>query len=357
MEREMRHPTIQELERIAAETRYREDAIEKMIRLFDILQAIADDEFLAPRLALRGGTALNTFYFELPRLSVDIDIDYIGARDVEEMLRERPMVDAALLRILDAQGFSTKRIASDIVRDRLTMRFPSAVLPHPGKAAIDLSYLSGPPLFDAVRLTSFPLGDRRARNILVLDLQEVIAGKLAALFQRTKARDLFDAENILDMDGFEDLDWKGIKASFIVSCVGGRGLWRNTEIDVPPRDPLKECQRVMQLLRRRHFSDNAAALAWRAGAVAASREGFAFMPALSESEQAFVDGFEVHGEIDPSLLPASPEMRARVGVYLALAFQRRVTLEQGSKRERVAHREAARRARSERKPAAPAQGL
>ncbi len=52
--------------------------LEKVIRLIDLLNSFSNDEYLASRIALKGGTALNLFHFDLPRLSVDIDSNYIG---------------------------------------------------------------------------------------------------------------------------------------------------------------------------------------------------------------------------------------------------------------------------------------
>jgi len=51
---------------------------------------------LKNRLVLKGGTALNLFFFEVPRLSVDIDLNYVGKTERQEMLLERPEVERAL---------------------------------------------------------------------------------------------------------------------------------------------------------------------------------------------------------------------------------------------------------------------
>lgn len=40
-----------------------------------LLLAIAPAVFQSPRFALKGGTALNLFLHDMPRLSVDIDVD------------------------------------------------------------------------------------------------------------------------------------------------------------------------------------------------------------------------------------------------------------------------------------------
>ena len=61
-----------------------------MLRLLELLDEIAPDPVLSRRLALKGGTALNVFYLDLDRLSVDIDLNYVGALDLAAMERERP---------------------------------------------------------------------------------------------------------------------------------------------------------------------------------------------------------------------------------------------------------------------------
>lgn len=74
----MAHPTETDLLKLVGETGYDGRALERMIRLFGILQMIERDEFLRRSLALKGGTALNAFHIGLKRLSVDIDLQYIG---------------------------------------------------------------------------------------------------------------------------------------------------------------------------------------------------------------------------------------------------------------------------------------
>ena len=75
----MAAPSIQTLQRIASETGYQASTLEKVMRLLDILQEVAHDKTLRERLALKGGTALNVFHFDLDRLSVDIDFNYMCA--------------------------------------------------------------------------------------------------------------------------------------------------------------------------------------------------------------------------------------------------------------------------------------
>jgi len=77
----------EKLEREAAQTGFRPEILEKVMHLIHLLNQFSGDTFLSSRIALKGGTALNLFYFDSPRLSVDIDINYIGSIDREIMLR------------------------------------------------------------------------------------------------------------------------------------------------------------------------------------------------------------------------------------------------------------------------------
>ena len=55
----------------------RERYVDQVRLLVDILPAVsAEDDF-----ALKGGTAINLFYRDLPRLSVDVDLTFLPIRD------------------------------------------------------------------------------------------------------------------------------------------------------------------------------------------------------------------------------------------------------------------------------------
>ena len=61
----MAPPTVQTPQRLAAETGHRLDTLEKVLRLLELLDEIAEEPVLWQRLALKGGTVLNGL---LPRL-------------------------------------------------------------------------------------------------------------------------------------------------------------------------------------------------------------------------------------------------------------------------------------------------
>lgn len=63
----------------AEATGFRPDMLEKVGLLLQLLDAIRSHPFLKNKLVLKGGTALNLFIFDVPRLSIDIDLNYVGA--------------------------------------------------------------------------------------------------------------------------------------------------------------------------------------------------------------------------------------------------------------------------------------
>lgn len=70
--------TRRELKESATALGVRADVLERVDRLGEVLRRIDTREGLADRYALKGGTALNLFWLPLPRLSVDIDVNFVG---------------------------------------------------------------------------------------------------------------------------------------------------------------------------------------------------------------------------------------------------------------------------------------
>jgi predicted nucleotidyltransferase component of viral defense system len=76
-----------ELDRAAAQSGFQSEPLEKVLHLLELLEGLRSHPFLGHRLVLEGDTALNLFVLDLPRLSVDIDLNYCG--------RARPAAGAA----------------------------------------------------------------------------------------------------------------------------------------------------------------------------------------------------------------------------------------------------------------------
>lgn len=69
------------LDIIAREQGFIRDNLEKVMRLAEIINYFHESPNLSKSLVLKGGTAINLTVFQLPRLSVDIDLDFSIACD------------------------------------------------------------------------------------------------------------------------------------------------------------------------------------------------------------------------------------------------------------------------------------
>ena len=93
------------LGRMAKELGFPRDTLEKVCRLVDVLKFMESDELLSEGIALKGGTAINLTIFELPRLSVDIDLDYCRSIEREEMLADREIITDRISKYMMANGY------------------------------------------------------------------------------------------------------------------------------------------------------------------------------------------------------------------------------------------------------------
>jgi predicted nucleotidyltransferase component of viral defense system len=310
-------PSVQTLQKLAGESALQAGTLEKVMRLLDLLAEITADPVLKDRVALKGGTALNVFYLTLDRLSVDIDLNYVGALDRDAMLAERPEVESALAQILEAQGYGLRRQAVAHGGGKWVARYASA-LGGGASLEVDLNFMMREPLFGVGRIASVALGDRAPSEAVVVDIHEVVAGKLVALIDRDAARDLFDARRILEMPG---LDWRLIRAGVLAFGASRSADWRAASVQDIGGD-LKDLREKLAIcLPRGTFRDAGGMRAWIEETVAICRDRLGGLFDWSEGERRFLDGVIERGEIDASGLDAPPEVIARIARMPMLAWK------------------------------------
>ena len=130
----------------AQATGFRPDVLEKVAHLLGLLDAIRSHPFLRDRLALKGGTALNLFVFDVPRLSVDIDLNYVGAESRSAMLEERPRLEEALQAVFGREDFTVRRMPSEHAGGKWSLRYPTAA-GQTGRIDVDVNYMYRVPLW------------------------------------------------------------------------------------------------------------------------------------------------------------------------------------------------------------------
>lgn len=180
------------LDRLAAATAFRPDTLEKVLRLERLLNQIRRHPFLGERLALKGGTALNLFFGgAVPRLSVDLDFNYVGVVGRDEMLREKPEVERALGLIAEGERYRLQWGRQEHAGRKIYLWYRSA-LGTDDHIELDVNFLH--------RLPLVPVGEREGWTpdpdypcrALVIGPEETLAGKVLALLDRSAPRDVYD---------------------------------------------------------------------------------------------------------------------------------------------------------------------
>ncbi len=297
-------------ERLIAEaqaTGFQPDVLEKVAQLLGLLDAIRSHPFLRDRLALKGGTALNLFVFDVPRLSVDIDLNYVGSESRAGMLDERPRLEEALQAVFSREDFAVRRMPSEHAGGKWSLRYPTAA-GQTGRIDVDVNYMHRVPLWPVRPAGSHRLGGWQARDIPVLDIHELAAGKLAALLSRRRARDLFDCRQLLLLD---TLDWTRLRTAFVVYGAMNRRDWRTVTSDDVAFDPRELSGQLLPSLPASAAAGMDAAEYGRMLVEDCRRALSALLP-FDEGERAFLDRLLDHGEIDGALLTADEELRQRI---------------------------------------------
>ena len=297
-------------ERLIAEaqaTGFRPDVLEKVAQLLGLLNAIRSHPFLRDRFALKGGTALNLFVFDVPRLSVDIDLNYVGAEGRARMLEERPRLEEALQAVFGREDFAVRRMPWEHAGGKWSLRYPTAA-GQTGRIDVDVNYMYRVPLWPVRPVDSHRLGGWQATDIPVLDIHELAAGKLAALLSRRRARDLFDCRHLLLLD---TLDRLLLRTAFVVYGAMNRRDWRTVTVDDVAFDPRELSGQLLPSLPASAVAGMDAAGYGRI-LVDDCQETLSALLPFDEGERAFLDRLLDHGEIDGALLTADQELRQRI---------------------------------------------
>jgi len=150
--------------------------------------------------ALKGGTAINLFIRELPRLSVDIDLVFLPALD-------RIAALAAIKRALDeiAEEISTKLVGSNVIRsyedknDALRL-----IVNHAGvQIKIELSPVLRGTVYESriMQVCELVEDEFGFSETNVVSFADLYAGKICAALDRQHPRDLFDVKFLLENEG------------------------------------------------------------------------------------------------------------------------------------------------------------
>ncbi|MCX5855863.1 MAG: nucleotidyl transferase AbiEii/AbiGii toxin family protein [Deltaproteobacteria bacterium] len=300
----------------AEATGFRPDMLEKVGLLLQLLDAVRSHPFLKDKLVLKGGTALNLFIFAVPRLSIDIDLNYVGAVDREAMLAERPKVEEALQAVFSRGGFTVRRVPVEHAGGKWQLRYPSAD-GQGGNLEVDVNFMFRIPLWPVKNMDSRPVGVWQAIGIQVVDVHELAAGKLSALLSRRQARDLFDCSNLFRLDGLER---ERLRLAFVVYGAMSRKDWRTVTPNDVDFDIADLEQRLAPTLRGAGIESTRKDHFGR-GLVEDCRNFLTGLLPFTANEMEFLNRILDKGEIIPKFLTDDAGLQDRIRLHPLLEWK------------------------------------
>ena len=175
--------------------------------MLDALPTVLKD----PRLALKGGTAINFFYLDMPRLSVDIDLCYLPLEDRDTSFKNIHNVLKDIKINLEKLGHhvrSSKKLdgKSEV---KLTVYNSQA------EVKIEPNFTVRGTVFEPeVKTLKEPVIKAFDKEVttLCLSYADLMGSKICAALDRQHPRDIFDVKYMLDRKKFSEK----IRKSFVV---------------------------------------------------------------------------------------------------------------------------------------------
>ncbi len=188
----------------ARENGFMRDTFEKVVRLNEILSFLNKEPVLKNHLLLKGGTAINLTIFNLPRLSVDIDMDYMPCSPKEDMLRDRELISTLLISYMQSEGYmlsATSRYHHSL--DSLHFRYNNSA-GNQDLIKIEINYSLRAHILESENRTILNNLFSSSETINCVAPMEIFASKTVALLTRTAARDFYDCHNMIKANLFSD---------------------------------------------------------------------------------------------------------------------------------------------------------
>ena len=167
--------------------------------LIAVLPLVAEETCFA----LKGGTAINLFVRNMPRLSVDIDLTYLPLENRQTSLAAITM---ALNHIAQRISKVLPNTTVDELKDAQGNVLKLMVLRQGVKIKIEVSPVMRGSLLTPVTMDIDPQVENQFSyaSMPVLDRHELYAGKLCAALDRQHPRDLYDVNILLEHEGITD---------------------------------------------------------------------------------------------------------------------------------------------------------
>lgn len=182
---------LKALQKLQRDTGFNPVFLEKAYHITRLLAAVQENEVVANALALKGGTALNFIYLDLPRLSIDLDFNFVGAIEKERMLEIRPQVREEITGLAGSLGYKLDPKPGSYIMERFLLRYRSLAGPA-DSVKLEINFLERVPVAGTVSKRFGHVFDLPAFKVKTYSLEEITAMKTKAMVERLYPRDIHD---------------------------------------------------------------------------------------------------------------------------------------------------------------------
>lgn len=308
----------QELKAEAKDKGYRPEMVEKVYRLLELLEIFMETPYLSDRLALKGGTAINLFCSnQFPRLSIDLDLNYVGTYKKEVMQKERPELEDAIINICKKLKYKLYRNPRYHAGGKTVLIYDS-IMGNKGRLEIDLNYVYRMPLWEVKWQTSptWP----KAINAKILDVHELAAGKLNALLEREVSRDLFDSHQLLTK---WSLDNEKLRLAFTVYAAMRKQAWHKITIENVKASVKDVRDKLIPVLKSSELPNSKLSdvQAWTKKMVDDCQTMLSVVLPFRKNEIEFLEQLQSNGKIKPNLISGDLDFCERVNKHPLLHWR------------------------------------
>ena len=294
-------------DKISTETGFIRDNLEKVFRLCEVLQYLNESRMFAECLVLKGGTAINMTVFDLPRVSVDIDLDFDRECRRDEMLKMRTEINENLLNYMFAQGYAlSPNTKNPHSLDSWVFYYQNSA-GNRDSIRIEINYSLRNHIFPAVKKKIITDFVNMKCEINTLSTFELFGTKIKALIERTAARDLYDVHNMIKCDVIKEEEQGSLRKIVIFYLVIGAKHRIELPFHFDNINNLKYNQiraKLIPVLKKsEHFDFEAAKII--------VKEYLSELMILTNNEKLFVEKFN-QGVYQPDLLFEDDEIIERI---------------------------------------------
>lgn len=189
---------------LAAKTNFIKDTLEKVLRLSEILKFLNEDEVFEGNFALKGGTAINLMFENLPRLSVDIDLDFAINVPKEEVENKKEIFSKRLIGYMAQEGYS---LNANTREHFALLSFNFSYTNNSGNRdniKVEINFLDRCHILPLEKRSILTNAVIEPFEVLVVAKEELYASKINALLSRATPRDLYDTYCMINHDQIND---------------------------------------------------------------------------------------------------------------------------------------------------------